>query len=320
MGEHQQHGHLASVLPLLPCRPLAELARVAAQGGMLTAVPAVLACPPACLPARRAWFDVDTFAAALASEGLSVVDGKAAAPIKVPIKEYDSQSKVSALVNYLKKQKRHQHIRWAGQGDVSLFCCRLSKIAAGCRQHMLLKCPGCCTSDSASELTSSPRSGSAHLRPCRIACPAFRIPGALMKRHRGLLQAAAGGLRPSERFQAVMAARRDRLESHTGSSAYNLLHLRVERDWLALCEWWQKPAEGRDNCMNNTDTVGEQLQKHGFETEVRGLGGRVWGCVALRKLCIATRGQRCGGLAAVPSERCADPTWQTSAGLAPGLC
>ena len=144
------------MLPLLPCRPLAELARVTAQGGMLTAVPAVLACPPACLPARRAWFDVDTFAAALASEGLSVVDGKAAAPIKVPIKEYDSQSKVSALVNYLKKQKRHQHIRWAGQGDVSLFCCRLSKIAAGCRQHMLLKCPGGCTSDSASELTSSP--------------------------------------------------------------------------------------------------------------------------------------------------------------------
>jgi hypothetical protein len=70
-------------------------------------------CLPACLPACRAWFDVDIFAAALASEGLSVVDGKAPAPTKVSIKEYDSQSKVSALVNFLKKQKRHQHIRWA---------------------------------------------------------------------------------------------------------------------------------------------------------------------------------------------------------------
>lgn len=25
---------------------------------------------------------------------------------------------------------------------------------------------------------------------------------------------------------------------------YNVLHLRVEKDWLALCEWWQKPEEG----------------------------------------------------------------------------
>ena len=165
-----------------------------------------------------------------------------------------------------------------------------------------------------------PRAAPSRPTARRLDCPAFHLPGALVKRHRALLTAAAGGLRPSERFQSVMAARRAHIEAEAGTSAYNLLHLRVESDWLALCEWWQKPAEGRDNCMNNTDTVGEQLQKHGFETEVRGLGGRVWGCVALRKLCIATRGQRCGGLAAVPSERCADPTWQTSAGLAPGLC
>jgi hypothetical protein len=103
-----------------------------------------------------------------------------------------------------------------------------------------------------------------------------------MKRHRGLLQAAASGLRPSEHFQSVLAARRDRLESHTGSSAYNLLHLRVERDWLALCEWWQKPSEDRNNCMNNTDTVGEQLQKYDFETEVRGLGWAGLGCTNSR--------------------------------------
>ena len=65
-------------------------------------------------PASRAWFDVPTFVAALASEALTVVAGKAAAPEQVPIKGYDSQSKVNALVNYLKKQKRHQHIRWVG--------------------------------------------------------------------------------------------------------------------------------------------------------------------------------------------------------------
>ncbi len=26
--------------------------------------------------------------------------------------------------------------------------------------------------------------------------------------------------------------------------SYNVLHLRAEKDWLALCEWWQKPEEG----------------------------------------------------------------------------
>ena len=106
----------------------------------------------------------------------------------------------------------------------------------------------------------------------RLDCPAFHLPGALVKRHQALLTAAAGGLRPSERFQSVIAARRAHIEADAGTSAYNLLHLRVESDWLALCEWWQKPAEGRDNCMNNTDTVGEQLQKYGFETEVCGAG------------------------------------------------
>ena len=117
-----------------------------------------------------------------------------------------------------------------------------------------------------------PRAAPSRPTARRLDCPAFHLPGALVKRHRALLTAAAGGLRPSERFQSVMAARRAHIEAEAGTSAYNLLHLRVESDWLALCEWWQKPAEGRDNCMNNTDTVGEQLQKHGFETEVRGAG------------------------------------------------
>ena len=105
------------LLPLLPCFPSAG-----GGGGGCPWLPNVecsrwrccCARPPARPPARRAWFDVDTFAAALASEGLSAVAGKAAAPAEVSIKDYDSQSKVNALVNYLKKHKKHQHIRWGG--------------------------------------------------------------------------------------------------------------------------------------------------------------------------------------------------------------
>lgn len=89
-----------------------------------------------------------------------------------------------------------------------------------------------------------------------------------MKQHQELLQAAAEGLLPSERFRSLIAARRQQIESKSGAAVYNLIHLRVEKDWFALCKWWQKPEVGRDNCMNNTDTVGKQLQLHGFQTQV----------------------------------------------------
>ncbi|KAI7846355.1 hypothetical protein COHA_000192 [Chlorella ohadii] len=104
----------------------------------------------------------------------------------------------------------------------------------------------------------------------RIACPAFRLPGALIERHKELLMAASRALRPSPRYAALIEARRQRIADLTGAplGSYNVLHLRAEKDWLALCEWWQKPEEGRDNCMNNTLTVGQPLQEHGFPPEV----------------------------------------------------
>lgn len=104
----------------------------------------------------------------------------------------------------------------------------------------------------------------------KINCPAFRLPGALMGRHEAMLRAASEALRPSPHYQGLIDARRAELaeKAGTGGDKYNLLHLRVEKDWLALCEWWQNPAKGRDNCMNNTATVGKQLRKKGFEREV----------------------------------------------------
>lgn len=104
---------------------------------------------------------------------------------------------------------------------------------------------------------------------CRMACPAFRVPGSLVRKHAALLHAAVEGLQPSERFQAIIASRRQLVEAKAGLAAYNLIHLRVEQDWFDLCKIWSNPEAGRDNCMNNTDTVGEQLHLHGFEKEVR---------------------------------------------------
>ncbi|KAL4434825.1 hypothetical protein ABPG77_005352 [Micractinium sp. CCAP 211/92] len=158
------------------------------------------------------WFEVDAFAAAMAAHGLRVVAGKAADPWNVSINAYDSQSKVNAVVSFLRKKRGRQHIK--------------------------------------------------------INCPAFRLPGALMARHEAMLRAATEALRPSPRFAALIAARRRAVADAAGAAGYNLLHLRVEKDWLALCEWWQNPAEGRDNCMNNTATVGRELRKLGFPQEV----------------------------------------------------
>lgn len=101
-----------------------------------------------------------------------------------------------------------------------------------------------------------------------MACPAFRVPGSLVRKHAALLHAAVEGLQPSERFQAIIASRRQLVEAKAGLAAYNLIHLRVEQDWFDLCKIWSNPEAGRDNCMNNTDTVGEQLHLHGFEKEV----------------------------------------------------
>lgn len=99
-----------------------------------------------------------------------------------------------------------------------------------------------------------------------------------MARHEAMLRAAAEALRPSLRFAALVEARRQAVAAQSGAEGYNLLHLRVEKDWLALCEWWQNPAEGRDNCMNNTATVGRQLRRLGFAREVGAGRGRA-GCV-----------------------------------------
>ena len=105
-----------------------------------------------------------------------------------------------------------------------------------------------------------------------------------MKRHEALAVAALDSLRPSKRFEALISQRRARIRALTGGApAYNLVHLRLEADWFAQCETWQDWQAGRDNCMNNTLTVGDELRKDGFEPKVGGggggaRGGAEWSC------------------------------------------
>lgn len=111
-----------------------------------------------------------------------------------------------------------------------------------------------------------------------------------MARHGPLLAAAARGLRPAPRYARALARRRAAIaqvassvaQPEEGGSdghddddappgpAYNLLHLRVERDWLSLCSWWSDQSANRTNCLSGTEEVGQRLQAAGFEKQVRG--------------------------------------------------
>ncbi|KAL4854369.1 hypothetical protein ACK3TF_004887 [Chlorella vulgaris] len=91
----------------------------------------------------------------------------------------------------------------------------------------------------------------------------------IYEKHEQLFQAAAKALHPTKRYSTLIRERQDHIRALTGSSSYNLLHLRIEQDWFALCKRWTNPAAGRNNCMNNTFNVGEQLLEYGFEQEVR---------------------------------------------------
>lgn len=54
---------------------------------------------------------MDAFAAAMAAHGLRVVAGKAADPWSVSINAYDSQSRVNAIVAFLRKKRGRKHIK-----------------------------------------------------------------------------------------------------------------------------------------------------------------------------------------------------------------
>jgi len=108
-----------------------------------------------------------------------------------------------------------------------------------------------------------------HDQHIRLHCPCLRVPAALIVKHRALVIAALRALRPAPKFATIVTTlqRRIRLLSKhmgNGDGAFNLLHLRLERDWIAHCSEWQR-QKGNNNCATNTERVGEVLAEQGFE-------------------------------------------------------
>ncbi|KAL4447483.1 hypothetical protein ABPG75_004702 [Micractinium tetrahymenae] len=104
----------------------------------------------------------------------------------------------------------------------------------------------------------------------RLDCPMFRVHPDIVTNQSSLVFATMDAMQPNARFKGILQKIETKLRSMSNAKAYNVLHLRAEEDWLTHCKRWENIPDGvvRDNCMNNTETVGEQLQIHGVNQEV----------------------------------------------------
>lgn len=79
-----------------------------------------------------------------------------------------------------------------------------------------------------------------HYLPCRVSCPAYRVPGELMAKHEQLVFAALAALRPVAPLLDVVLSVQQQLRQAGGggSHAYTVVHLKVEDAWIAQCAAW----------------------------------------------------------------------------------
>jgi hypothetical protein len=103
-----------------------------------------------------------------------------------------------------------------------------------------------------------------------IGCPLFRLPARHVEEAEQLAWAVLDNMTPSDSLQAYIDTVSARLQDLTLAVKYNFLHLRIEKDWQDHCRRWTAIKDGvvRDNCMNNTRTVDEQLQDKGISPEL----------------------------------------------------
>lgn len=74
--------------------------------------------------------------------------------------------------------------------------------------------------------------------PCRVSCPAYRVPGELMAKHEQLVFAALAAMRPVAPLLDVVHSVQQQLRQAGGSHAYTVVHLKAEDAWIAQCAAW----------------------------------------------------------------------------------
>lgn len=122
-----------------------------------------------------------------------------------------------------------------------------------------------------------------------LDCTLFKVPPTSMNSDNDLtfMWAVLEGLVPNQHHQSVIkqaAAALHKIhmsnmsnsrgqpirQSNQTRHVYNVLHLRIEDDWLFHCNRWSNIKDGivRDNCYNNTDTIHEYLQAINISPDV----------------------------------------------------
>ncbi|KAI7840392.1 hypothetical protein COHA_005893 [Chlorella ohadii] len=104
----------------------------------------------------------------------------------------------------------------------------------------------------------------------RLGCPGLRVEAQLMERNEALVFGALEAMQPARPLRNIADSVKAALRRLSPTQAYNVLHLRVEEDWVKHCARWENIPDGvvRDNCLNHTDTVGDSLTLHGIDKQV----------------------------------------------------
>jgi hypothetical protein len=71
--------------------------------------------------------------------------------------------------------------------------------------------------------------------------------------------------------EVVHCRAEEQLRSMSGSGAFNVLQLRADDEWRSHCANWESIEDGivRNNCMNNTARIGNQLRLHRVDRQAQ---------------------------------------------------
>eukprot|EP01025_Chloroclados_australasicus_P018492 TRINITY_DN1972_c0_g2_i1.p1 TRINITY_DN1972_c0_g2~~TRINITY_DN1972_c0_g2_i1.p1 ORF type:complete len:601 (+),score=54.10 TRINITY_DN1972_c0_g2_i1:109-1911(+) len=91
--------------------------------------------------------------------------------------------------------------------------------------------------------------------------PSNLISGDTVRAYEPLFLDILNALVPQDHILKEIQHGLDFIKHRSQSSDFNLLHLRVEEDWMQHCQAWGNIPDGiiRDNCMNNTEIIGSVL-------------------------------------------------------------
>ena len=98
-----------------------------------------------------------------------------------------------------------------------------------------------------------------HQTHLSIECPLFKLDTAVVGRHRELVESVLSSLVPAPAQRAQI----DQLKASLGKFGhYNVLHLRIERDWISHCKTW---ASDRGVCLAQevVHAIGKHLDLKG---------------------------------------------------------